>query len=157
MKTMKKYTLAVFSLLFISPQSYAEYAVSDSFTFKDHKLSLIQNQRNCQLEVSSSGQKKVHHLALTGPCYFLRNGGSSPRRYGYPDVNAEAVFIILGNPVSADEREIWNLPSGEQCGTQGQGLVFDGVQFRISQKTLNRTLLCKEKGSDEKNYRFLNH
>ncbi|PWC10121.1 hypothetical protein [Brenneria corticis] len=153
--TMKKYILAVFSLLFISHQSYAEPAVTDSFTFKGHKITLTQNQQKCQLEVSSSDQKKLHPLALTAPCYFLRNGDSDPQSYRYPDVNVEAAFIVLGNPVSADEREIWNLSSDIQCGTQGQGLLFDGVRFSVSQKTLNRILICKDKGSDEKNYRFL--
>ncbi|KAA8998167.1 hypothetical protein FJU30_17285 [Affinibrenneria salicis] len=144
-------------LLFFSQQSYAEPTVTDKFTFKQHNVTLIQQDQTCRLEISSAKDKKIYPLTLTAPCYFLRNKEAKPQSQRYPDVKAEAVFIIAGNPLSKKERKRWNLSPDTVCGTQGQGLIFDGATFSVSPKTLNHMLLCRDKGADEKNYWGLSH
>ncbi|WP_411751995.1 hypothetical protein [Serratia sp. (in: enterobacteria)] len=157
MTRVKKHTISAVLFYLFSNPCYATEVVTDNFTFKGHEIALAQVKDHCQLNISSSTVKKIYPLTLTTPCYFLRNINAEPQKYRYSDVNIEATFIISGNPVTKDERETWNLPPEIQCGMQGQGLLFDGTHFSISEKKLNNLLLCKDKGTDEKNYWMLSH
>lgn len=156
MTKMIHYACGAAALLLVSNLSYAEPAATDSVAWQGHELALGQAQGKCLLEIASQGKaKQTHALDLTPPCYFLRRGEAEPLHYAYPKQHIKAAFIILGNPLSADELKTWNVSATMQCGTQGQGLLFSGKDFRLSTKSLNRMLLCKDKGTDEKNFRFL--
>ncbi|MGY5957692.1 hypothetical protein ACUY4R_000158 [Kosakonia sp. BK9b] len=150
-----QYTAGIAALL-LSCQSYADSAVTDSFDWQGHQLVLQQAQGKCELEIASPGKEKATHvLNMTPPCYFLRRGEAQPLHYAFPKQNVSAAFIILGTPLTPDEQKTWNVSASMQCGTQGQGVFFTGKTFRLSEKSLNRMLLCKDKGTDEKNFRFL--
>ncbi|AHG22847.1 hypothetical protein Z042_15465 [Chania multitudinisentens RB-25] len=154
---IKKYAVFIILLYLFNGYCYAEKVVTDNFTFKDYEIALVQVEEHCQLNISSSTVKKTYPLTLTAPCHFLRDTNAEPQKYRYSDVSIEAIFVISGNPVTKQERETWNLSPEMLCGMQGQGLLFDGTDFSISKKKLNNILLCKDKGTDEKNYWMLSH
>ncbi|AUP76834.1 hypothetical protein CWS02_17735 [Enterobacter sp. EA-1] len=64
---------------------------------------------------------------------FLRRGEAEPLHYAYPKQHVKAAFIILGNPLSADELRTTGM-SPPRCNVEHRagGLLFSGKDFRLS-------------------------
>lgn len=145
-----------FALLLVSNVSYAQSTTTDSFTYEAHALTLQDEGEKCQLSVTSpDGAIKRYGLDLHSPCYFLHSTGTQPKHFAYPQDGIKALFIILGNPLTADEQKIWRVKDASTCGTKGFGLYFDGQHFSLSKTSHDKMLLCRDRGVDEKVFNTL--
>lgn len=144
------------ALLLASNVSYAQSTTTDSFTYEAHALALQNEGEKCQLSVTSpDGAIKRYGLDLHSPCYFLHSTGTQPTHFAYPQDGIKALFIILGDPLTADEQKIWRVKDASTCGTKGIGLHFDGQHFSLSKTSHDKMLLCRDRGVDEKVFNTL--
>lgn len=144
------------ALLLASNVSYAQSTTTDSFTYEAHALALQNEGEKCQLSVTSpDGAIKRYGLDLHSPCYFLHSTGTQPKHFAYPQDGIKALFIILGDPLTADEQKIWRVKDASTCGTKGFGLYFDGQHFSLSKTSHDKMLLCRDRGVDEKVFNTL--
>ena len=145
-----------FALLLASNVSYAQSTTTDTFTYEAHALALQNEGEKCQLSVTSPGGAiKRYGLDLHSPCYFLHSTGTQPKHFAYPQDGIKALFIILGDPLTADEQKIWRVQDASTCGTKGIGLHFDGQHFSLSKTSHDKMLLCRDRGVDEKVFNTL--
>lgn len=149
---MKTLFSALFTFLLASCIAASEMQV-DEITVKGVKLKLLAKNKSCMLVNNQSEIK----LAPIPPCYFLRISDGAPQFYSYKDVGVDAVLIVSGSPVSETVRKEWGLSASDVCGTVGQGILISGDKVQVTKEVLEGGVLCKDSGSDEKNFWYFAH
>jgi hypothetical protein len=119
-------------------------------------LALLQRGDNCLLAYSGAGGYQEIELVPDAPCGFFRYSTDKDARFfQYPAFHADAVLLVGGGELSAEEiaqrdRNQY-IPHGETCVNSVQGVLLDGDTIYTSHLIL-RGLSCPNRGLDEKNY-----
>lgn len=138
---------------FLATCSLAEERITDHAVLYYNNLSLISKNGNCVLHSTASSKTKKFTLKLKPPCYFLRDGKTKKiDYYSYPHMDADFVVIIFGDPLSPEDRKIWNLKDKQICGGVAQGVIILNNNVRISKKVLSGGRTCTDGGHDEKDF-----
>ncbi len=148
-----KYIPIIILFLSIASCFYASGNVTDEVSVLSVKLSLIDQNGQCILQHESSQMI----LEPKPPCFFLRNSDKKPQYYSYEDINTDAVLIVAGTPVSMEIRKDWGLSEDAICGMDSQGVLIKAGEVSIAKNTLKGGVLCKDNGSDEKNFWYFAH
>jgi len=91
------------------------------------------------------------------PCVFAQNEGGRLRAFAYPDVKVDAALMVIGAPLSEEEREKRRLPADLFCGTEAQGILIKGGVARASKTTQSQGMVCATSGVDEKRFWMFAH
>jgi len=137
----------------IAACSFASESITDEATLLSEKLYLATQDGQCILKHNSS----IIPLTPKPPCFFLRNSDKNPQYFTYNDVNTDAVLIVTGTPVTDEIRKDWELPKNSVCGTDSQGVLIKTGKVSVTKSTLEGGVLCKDSGSDEKNFWYFAH
>ena len=140
-------------ILFIAACSVAGENVTDQVELFSKKLKLSTENEKCILR--TEGNK--FEVAPNPPCFFLRNKEKGVQHFAYPDIKVEAVVIIAGTEMSEQLKREWGLSKELQCGLDSQGVIIKNGKVSLSDKIMNDAVLCKETGSDEKNFWYFSH
>lgn len=149
---MKTLFSAIFSFLLVSCSAASERQI-DEITVHGAKLKIFSRNQSCVLV----NNRSEIELAPTPSCYFLRTSNGAPQFYSYKDVGVDAVLIVSGTPVSEKVRKEWGLSANDMCGTVGQGILILGDKVLVTKEVLEGGVLCRDSGSDEKNYWHFAH
>lgn len=148
--------LLVFSCVSCGAQE-TNKSVMDSAIINDLHLAVIESNGTCLLQVQNIDTQKSIVLEPKPPCFFLRRGLSAPQQFKYPNVGVEATLIIAGSLISKVQREEWGLSTNQLCGTERQGILIYKNDVQATENVLKGGVVCKEKGSDEKDFWFFAH
>jgi hypothetical protein len=148
-----KYISSVLLSFVVSACSFASERITDEATVLSTKIYLISQSGKCILKQNSS--KTI--LAPKPPCFFLRKLDKKPQYFSYKDVNIDAVLIVTGSPVSDEVRKDWGLPKDAICGMVSQGVLIKTGKVSVTKNVLEGGVLCKDIGSDEKNFWYFAH
>jgi hypothetical protein len=144
-----------FLLLFhITFCSFATESLTDKVILHSTNLSIATKNGKCILRTEGASERVI---ALNQPCFFMRNKDKNIQHYSYSDVNVDDVLIIVGTPISAEVRQEWDLPENLICGSEAQGVLFKKRIAIVTKNVLKGGVLCKDKGTDEKNYWYFAH
>lgn len=149
-ESMKIFQIAV--LLLIQSCTYAQETISDQVVVLNSEFKIKLKNNKCHL--ISKDINKV--LSIKPPCYFLRSSGVI-EQHSYADVKVDSVFMIIGTPVSKETRKEWGLKEGIECGSDAQGVLIKNNKVEISNKILQGGVMCKDNGTDEKNFWYFAH
>lgn len=128
---MKKLTIALSTIL-IASCAHAD-------------LSLSSSSEGCTVRLPGAEAR----LDLTPPCKMMKNEVKNSDYYEYGE---KKVYIIAGEPASADQLEKWSVEPSDHCSLQMQAAVVMDDSIKISELK-EGTLACPELGLDEKVYR----
>lgn len=140
------------TLCLISSCSYATETVLDIATIENNTFQIIKENNQCYL-TNKNFKKK---LSPKPPCYFLRNKDKL-ELHTYDDVNVQAVIIVVGTTIDNATRKEWGLDDKIICGSVAQGILIQQGIPHVSKKTLEGGVICKDKGTDEKNFWYFAH
>lgn len=132
-------------------------AVTDQANISGKELKIFAVDNKCVLQVDDDGRKTTLELKPTPPCYFSRRGEASPQSFSYPNVNVQVSMIIVGTPLQQADRERWGITGTEYCGEASQGILVRNNKVELSQKPLLDGVVCKDKGTDEKDFWYFAH
>jgi hypothetical protein len=141
------------ALLLVSARAFAAGDTIDEATVLAKSLRIVDRHAACYLVYGAS----EFALAPKPPCYFLRSSDHGPQYFPYSDVGVDAVLIVAGTPVSDALRREWGLSPDLVCGTASQGVLIKGTEVTVSAAVLEGGVLCKDIGSDEKNFWYFAH
>lgn len=142
----------IIALLLIQSCSYAQGKTLDQGVVLNSEFKIKLQNNNCYL--ISKNFNEV--LSVKPPCYFSRNNGVI-EQHSYADVKVESVFIVIGTPISKETRKEWGLKDKIICGSDAQGVLLKNGKAKISKKILQGGVMCKDKGTDEKNFWYFAH
>ncbi len=145
--------LSALALLLLSACSSASVNITDKITIFSNEFEITSEDNKCYLIQGSS--KNI--LAPKPPCHFVRNSDKTPQYFSYNDIKMDAVLIISGTPISKKIRKEWGLPDNLICGSEAQGVLIQNKLITITKKVISGGVLCRDKGSDEKNYWHFSH
>ena len=116
-----------------------------------YELSLVERDGACSLRFSgrSSGERG---LSVKPPCHFLRRDAARPQLFSYPEVQVEAVAIVVGTPAGPAARKAWKLPPEAVCGEETQGVMVKRGAVVVTRAVHRGGVVCKDKGADEKEF-----
>jgi hypothetical protein len=137
----------------ITSCTVASEIVNDEISVLNFNIKIVQDKGKCYL-VNTQGR---YELSPKPPCHFLRNSNNSPQYYSYVKNGIDATLIISGTPISNTVRKQWGIPPGLVCGFESQGVLIRKGGIMPTTKTLEGGVLCKDNGSDEKNYWYFAH
>lgn len=137
----------------IAACSFASERITDEVMVLSKTLRIVNKNEKCFL---------IHNTSETvlvpgPPCFFLRNSENKPQYFSYGDVEIDAVLIITGTPVSDDIRKEWGLSEDAVCGMESQGVLIKTNDVLVTKNVLDGGVLCKDNGSDEKNFWYFAH
>lgn len=141
------------ALLLLTSCSFASENITDEINVLSTNMKLIEKNGKCYL-IHDDVKKSLHPIP---PCHFLRNSKNNVQYFTYKDIKVDAALIITGTPVSKEVRKEWGLPNDLVCGTESQGILMRNSKIEITEKTLKEGVLCRDKGSDEKNFWYFSH
>ena len=145
--------LFIFLSLITFSCASANEKIIDNATVVSKTLTIVQENDKCYLLHNSLR----YLLAPKPPCYFLRDSGNKPQYFSYNDVGTDAVLIITGSPVSDEIRKEWGVSKDAVCGIESQGVIIKRNKIIITKNVLKGGVLCKDSGSDEKNFWYFAH
>lgn len=148
-----KYMSSILLSFVVTACSFASERITDEATVLSTKLYLIRQSGKCILKHNSSKT----FLAPKPPCFFLKNLDKNPQYFSYKDVNTDAVLIVTGTPVSDKIRKDWGLSKDAICGMDSQGVLIKTGKVSVTKNVLEGGVLCKDSGSDEKNFWYFAH
>lgn len=131
--------------------------ITDQAIVDGYELLVTDENKNCQLRVKHKGEDKVFPLKPEPPCYFLRRGGEKQQSVAYKDVEVLNTLIVMGTPLSSDNRKKWDIDGEMICGELAQGVLIKNEQVTVTDKILEGGVFCRDTGSDEKNFWYLAH
>lgn len=137
----------------ITACSFASEKITDEVTILSKTLRIVNKNKKCFLIQNTSETV----LVPEPPCFFLRNPANKPQYFSYEDVKIDAVLIIIGTPVSDNVRKEWGLPEDAVCGMDSQGVLIKTNDVLVTKNILEGGVLCKDSGSDEKNFWYFAH
>jgi hypothetical protein len=129
----------------------------DHAKISDLQLNIFESNGSCLLKVQSTYLEKSIILEPKPPCFFLRRGNNDPQQFAYSDVGVDAVIIIAGSRISKQQRQKWGLSDNKLCGTDRQGILFQENNIKATENVLKGGVVCKDTGSDEKDFWFFAH
>lgn len=118
-----------------------------------HELSIVDRDGQCVLIDGAT----TTVLSPKPPCHFLRDATGAPQFHAYDDVGIDAVLIVTGTPLLSAMREQRGLPEDAVCGSAAQGVLLRDKAVTVSSEVLQGGVLCRDSGSDEKNYWHFAH
>ncbi len=134
--------------------SFATEIVTDTAILHSTSLSIVSKDGNCFFRTEGIPDRLI---TPKPPCHFMRKSDNKIQHYSYSDVNVDDVFIIVGTPISTQTRKEWGLPEKSVCGQEAQGILLKKGIFHITKNILKGGVLCKDMGSDEKNFWYFAH
>lgn len=126
----------------------ARALVTDSARVEGLRIELVRAGSGCLARHDGAPPREVA-LALRAPCYFVRRD-ARPQTFSYPDVGVRSVLVVVGTPVGEEARAKWNLPAGEVCGEEIQGILFREAGPVASSAVQRGGVVCRDAGADEK-------
>ncbi len=141
------------ALFFLVSCSSASENITDEISLFSNNIKLLEENEKCYLV--HEGIKEI--LSPSPPCHFLRDSKSNPQYYEYKDIGVDAALIVSGTPISKETRKEWGLPDKLVCGMASQGVLIKKHEIQVTKKVLEGGVLCREKGSDEKNFWYFAH
>lgn len=147
-----RFFLALLSF-FLASCSFAEEQITDHAVLYYNDLSLISKNGTCVLHSTASSKTTKIVLSLKPPCYFMRNKEDKElAHHPYPRRDADFVVIMFGNPLTDEQRKMFNVKDDAICGGSTQGLIIHNNNVRVSKKILEGGRTCKYGGKDEKDF-----
>ncbi len=148
---MKKF--CYLTLFFLMSCSSASENTIDEISLFSHEIKVIEESEKCYLVYGN--EKKL--ISPKPPCHFLRSPKQTPQYYSYANIGVDAVLIVSGSPVSNETRKEWGLSDDLVCGVDSQGVLIKNGEIHVPDKVLEGGVLCRDKGSDEKNFWYFSH
>lgn len=145
--------LIYLTLFFATSCSTASETVTDKISLLGKNIQLATVGEKCYL-VNGNNRLVLHPKP---PCHFLREPNKSPQYHAYPKVGVDAALIVLGTPISDSIRKEWGITEKLVCGFESQGILIKKGEVSVTDKTLDGGVLCRDEGSDEKNYWYFSH
>ncbi|HTF98385.1 MAG TPA: hypothetical protein VL995_19755 [Cellvibrio sp.] len=128
--------------------------ISDSAELDRYSLRLSQNTENCILLVSENNKEATYDLKLRPPCHFARNDAKILQTYPYKNQGVTSVALVIGGPITEDQRKKWNLHKDLVCGEQKQAILLTPTNLTTSTGVLEGGISCKNKSIDEKDFYY---
>jgi hypothetical protein len=72
--------------------------------------------------------------------------------FKYNDVGVDAVIIVIGSPLTDDERRRWKDAEGLFCGKATQALLVRSQGVLVSNEVMRGGVVCATSGVDEKRF-----
>jgi len=142
----------IIALFIIQSCTYAQGKILDQAVVLSNEFTIELKNNECYLK-----SKNISNvLSVKPPCYFLRSNGVI-EQHSYTDIKVNSVFIVIGTPISMGTRKEWGLAKKDICGSDAQGILIKNNKVEISNKVLQGGVMCKDKGTDEKNFWYFSH
>ena len=84
---------------------------------------LKQEAGRCVVSFAGTEHSGRLTLAPEPPCEFVRSESGGLKYFKYNDVGVDAVIIVIGSPLTDDERRRWKGAEGLFCGKTAQALL----------------------------------
>ena len=115
-----------------------------------YQLTLLNEQKNCQLSVKSASQDSKVDLEIQSPCYFFPNNDKDGvQMYAYDDKGIAQIMLVGGTAVelSEEERKLKKLPANSYCTQEMQAISLEHAKIKLSKKT--QAFACGEDRLDD--------
>ena len=152
MKLDPKILLA--TLVFNSNALWASPALLLETNVGKYHLTLLNEQKSCQLSVKSAAESSKITLDIQSPCYFFPNSDKNGvQMYAYYDKGTAQIMLIGGTAVksSIKERELKKLPVDSYCTQEMQAATLEHEKIKLSKKT--QGFACGEDRLDDAVYK----
>jgi len=143
-------TLVFSSLILYSNVLSAATALLVETQVDKYQLTLLNEQKNCQLSVKSAQEDSKIDLAMQSPCYFFPNNEKNGvQMYAYDDKGVAQIMLVGGTAVelSAEERKLKKLPISSYCTQEMQAVTLEHAKIKLSEKT--QAFACGEDRLDD--------
>jgi hypothetical protein len=125
--------------------------VTDTAKVSGYKLQLLNKQGTCAIRYEGSTEGQVE-IAPKPACYFLRRQSTQPQSFSYPELQIEALLIVVGTPIKEETRGTWTLPADLVCGEETQAVLIKNGKVIVSAVVHRGGVVCKDQGVDEKEF-----
>lgn len=148
---MKKNFFLIFVLFLFSCKNTGTEKKIDSCEVSGLKLELIQNGKAVKLQVVGDDGTIEGELKVDSPCYFVREN-ENIQKFSYEDMGIDNVVIIMGNIADTKTKNNYGISDENICGTLAQGILIKKDKIILTEKIFKGGIICKDIGTDEKNF-----
>lgn len=156
LETRLTFLLVAVSILATACTVVSQPAVTDRASVMGRELRLVTLNDQCILQ-SEEGDKEANYpLEPKPPCYFSRRDDTL-QSFSYPDVNVQATLMVVGTSLTESDREKWGIAEAEYCGEAAQGVLIRNDRLEVTEKPILDGVICRDMGTDEKNFWYFAH
>jgi hypothetical protein len=125
---------------------------AEDYRAEGYTFILKQEAGRCVVSFTGTEHSGRLTLAPAPPCQFVRNESGGLKYFKYNDVGVDAVIIVIGSPLTDDERRRWKDAEGLFCGKTTQALLVRPQGVLVSSEIMRGGVVCATSGVDEKRF-----